>query len=60
MRLERQQELQKKHLKELREFAEAFADDRESVTSSDRERTSGERSSSMTSDTNASVGMMSL
>ena len=62
MRLERQQDLQKKHLRELREFAETFSSDKESEASLS-ERTSGERSSSMASDqsnTNASVGMMSL
>lgn len=62
MRLERQQDLQRKHMRELREFAETFGGDKESVASSS-ERISGERSSSMTSEqsnTNASVGMMSL
>ena len=62
MRLERQQDLQRKHLRELREFAETFAGDRESVASSS-EQISAERSSSLTSEqsnTNTSIGLMSL
>ena len=60
LRLERQKELQKRHLRELRDFAEAFCNDKVSMTSADRQ--SAERSS-LTSDqsnTNVSMGTASL
>ena len=44
MRLERQQALQKKHLRELKEFAEAYSNDK-LLPSSQRERQNSEQGS---------------
>ena len=64
LRLEQQQALQKKQLKELREFAEAFSNDKTSLGSTDRQ--SAERvsvtseQSQGSSQTNVSMGTASL
>ena len=64
LRLEQQQTLQKKQLKELREFAEAFSNDKTSLGSTDRQ--SAERvsvtseQSQGSSQTNVSMGTASL
>ena len=45
IRLERQQALQKKHLRELKEFAEAYSNDKLPPPSSQRERQNSEHGS---------------
>lgn len=64
-RLERQQTLQKKHLKELRDFADAFSNDKVMHNAGDGQGSSAERASvtseqSQNSNTNVSIGTASL
>ena len=64
IRLERQQALQKKHLQELKEFAEAYSNDKLPHPSLSRERQNSERGSLTSeqshSNSQTSIGRVSL